>query len=254
MQLIRAINKSNKSNNNNNQKSSESKVVIVAPPPRGSHAGPQQHKNDNSGQAGQPPVSPSVALPALKKRTSIVKTAVPPPVPPRGSPRSKSNLIGVSRSHRRGQKRLAPQPTINVDRLKCLSSLEPSGCQKVEEWLEKVAMPKREAAKSIPSHIQFKSVRQIVQTFAGRDEESASRFSLGHKVFDANVVKSRVASYNSLESGVQKLGKLPRPAMRSSDNGTDSGIDMPARSTSRQIDRRAFRHRSRHFSRDGEFV
>lgn len=251
MQLIRAINKSN--NNNNNQKSSESKVVIVAPPPRGSHAG-QQHKHDNSGQAGQPPVSPSVALPALKKRTTIVKTAVPPPVPPRGSPRSKSNLIGVSRSHRRGQKRLAPQPTINVDRLKCLSNLEPSGCQKVEKWLETVELPKRETAKSIPQHIQFKSVKQIVQTFAGRDDESTKHFPSGYKVFDANVVKSRVENYNSLESGVEKLGKLQRRTIRSSDNGTDSGIDMPARSTSRQIGRRTLLNRNRQFSRDGEFV
>lgn len=253
MQLIRAINKSNKSNNNNNQKSSESKVVIVAPPPRGSYAG-QQHKNDNSGQAGQPPVSPSVALPALKKRTSIVKTAVPPPVPPRGSPRSKSNLIGVSRSHRLVQKRLAPQPTINVDRLMSLSSLEPSGCQKVEKWLETVEVPKYEAAKSIPQHIQFKNVKQIVLSFAGRDDESTNSFPRGHKVFDANVVKSRVESYNSLECGVQKLGKLQHRAIRSSDNGTDSGIDMPARSMSRQIDRRMYLYRNRQFSRDGEFV
>lgn len=240
MQLIRAINKSNKSNNNNNQKSSESKVVIVAPPARSSAGQHQQQKYDSSNQSGAP-VSPSVTLPALKKRTSIVKQSVPPPVPPRGSPRSKSNLIGVSRC--RNQKRSAPrQPTKDVDRLQCLLSFEESGCQKVEKWLETVEIPKfvadDRAAISIPGQIEFKSVKKLIQTFAERDDDFAKNsFVRGQKVFDSSLVKFRVESYNSLHHGTGRMGKR---MLMSSDGGTDSGIDIPARSTTRRDDRMRF--------------
>ncbi|CAH1715164.1 unnamed protein product [Chironomus riparius] len=112
MQLIRAINKANKSNNNynnnnnsNNQTSSSnnvtttnSKVVIVAPPTAAEKSQAllvSQYANSSSGAVATP-VSPSASLPPLKKRTSIVKQSVPPPVPPRGSPRSKSSAPSCS--------------------------------------------------------------------------------------------------------------------------------------------------------------
>lgn len=254
MQLIRAINKSNKSNNNNNQRSSENKVVIVAPPPRS--AG--QHKYESSSQAAAP-ASPSVTLPALKKRTSIVKQSVPPPVPPRGSPRSKSKFISMSRSCR-NQKRVAPKkPTMDVDRLRCLSSFEESGCQKVEKWLETVEVPKfmadDRAEASIPEQIEFKSVKKLIQSFAGRDDGVVKNsFVRGQKVFDSSrLVKLRIESYDSLQRDGKNMGKRAQRTFKSSDGGTDSGIDMPARFTSQRF--QPNRYQEMHWlSRDGEFV
>lgn len=246
MQLIRAINKSNKSNNNNNQSSSSgshNKVVIIAPP-TGRSTSASQQKNGSSAQSVTP-VSPSVALPALKKRTSIVKQSVPPPVPPRGSPRSKSNLNSVS--HRN---RIQAKSTIDVDRLKSLSKLEQSGCQKVKKWLETVEIiPLNDNAEiSIHEQDEFKNVKQLIETFTQYDDRMLKKsFAKGHKVFDSCLVKSRVESYNSLERDV----KPRRLHLRSSDGGTDSGIDIPARDSSRQIDSRQFIPQ---FSRDGEFV
>lgn len=245
MQLIRAINKSNRSNNNNQTSSgSHNKVVIIAPPPARSTSAYQQ-KNGSSEQSATP-VSPSVALPALKKRTSIVKQSVPPPVPPRGSPRSKSNLFGVS-----CRNRIQPKSTIDVDRLKSLSSFEQSGCQKVKEWLETVEiMPFKESSEiSIPEQPEINNVKQLVETFSRKDDKvMKNSFAKGHKVFDSSLVKSRVESYNSLEREVK-----PRKLyLRSSDGGTDSGIDIPARDSALHIDnRRRFLYQ---FSRDGEFV
>lgn len=252
MQLIRAINKSNKSNNNNNQTSSATfnKVVIIAPSSARSSS-VSQKKNGSSGQPAAP-ASPSVALPALKKRTSIVKQSVPPPVPPRGSPRSKSNLIGVSRSSRNQTK---PKSTINVDRLKSLSSFEQSGCQKVKKWLETVQVPSfvESVEMSIPEQIEFRSVKMLMETFVQRDglklQTSSSRVC---KVSDSSLVKARVENYNSLEREVKSSGKL---RLRTSDGGTDSGIDIPARFPPRQVDshRKCFLPMNQ-FSRDGEFV
>lgn len=243
MQLIRAINKSNKSNNNNNQSSSANfnKVVIVAPPTQSS--------------AVPAPVSPSVALPALKKRTSIVKQSIPPPVPPRGSPRSKSNLIGVSCSRRSVT---MPKPTIDVDRLISLSSLEQSGSQKVKKWLESVESPSLDGeavAMSIPEATHFKSVKNLVASFTLGDEKSTMKArGKGPKVSDSSLVKFRVESYNTLERTVEPLGKsIAR--LRLSDGGNDSGIDIPARVAPRKIDGRRMLFRSMdRFSRDGEFV
>lgn len=228
MQLIRAINKSNKSNNNNNQTSSGghfSKVVIVAPP-------------SSSQQPSQAPASPSAALPALKKRTAVVKQSVPPPVPPRGSPRSKSKCIGVSSSHRKS--------TIDVNRLATLSSLEQSGCQKVKKWLETVEVPF--AAISIPDEVEFKSVKKLAENFKSHDKPTKKSLASRRKVSDSSVVRTRVESYDSLETG-----RLRR--FKSSDAGTDSGIDIPARATSRTIDgsRKLLRTFGR-CSRDEEFV
>lgn len=228
MQLIRAINKSNKSNNNNNQTSSAShfsKVVIVAPPAASQSAPP-----------AQAPASPSIALPALKKRTAVVKQSVPPPVPPRGSPRSKSKCIGVSSSRRKS--------TIDDKRLASLSSLEQSGCQKVKKWLETVEVPF--AALSIPEDVEFKSVKKLAQNFVSRDE-TAKKSSTRRKISDSSVVRIRVESYDSLATA--------RLRHFTSDAGTDSGIDIPARATSSTINgsRKLLRTFGR-FSRDEEFV
>jgi hypothetical protein len=255
MQLIRAINKSNKSNNNNQTSSaSNNKVVIVAPPARSSTSvsQQQQQKPPKKGGSEQPqaPVSPSIAIPALKKRTSIVKQSVPPPVPPRGSPRSKSKLIGVSRSRRN-----APQPvksTIDVDRLKSLSSLEQSGCQKVKRWLETVVVPS-DVEISIPENIEFKSVKSLIETFSHTDDGKSKRsFGKKSQVHDSCLVKARVASYDSLKRDLQQhAGASHNPKLRSSDGGTDSGIDIPAR---KRDGNARFMMTNPLFTRDGEFV
>lgn len=240
MQLIRAINKSNKSNNNNNQSSSasnnNSKVVIVAPPATLSSVS----QTANAGPSPAP-VSPSVALPALKKRTSIVKQSVPPPVPPRGSPRSKSKLIGVSSSRRCQVK---PKSTIDVDRLKSLSSLEQSGSQKVKKWLESVEMP-------IPEEFEFKSVKLLAESFVLKGDDAKRKTSgKGYRVSDSSFVRTRIESYDSLERFAKPAGKL-----RTSECGTDSGIDIPARFVPQPIDgKRKFMLAMNRFSRDGEFV
>jgi hypothetical protein len=229
MQLIRAINKSNKSNNNNQTSSgSNSKVVIVAPP--ATHSSVSQSQPPQPSQA---PVSPSVALPALKKRTTIVKQSVPPPVPPRGSPRSKSKSIGVSSSRRK--------PTIDVTRLATLSSLEQSGCQKVEKWLETVETP----AGAIPEEFEFQSVRKLAETFTQRRESIVKSMKAHRKVSDSSLVRLRIDNYDSLASG--RLRHLI-----SSDTGTDSGIDIPARATSRPS--RQLPRTTDRFSHDEEFV
>lgn len=225
MQLIRAINKSNKSNNNNNQTSSGthfSKVVIVAPPAT----------NSSVSQSHPPQAPASPALPALKKRTTVVKQSVPPPVPPRGSPRSKSKCIGVASSRRK--------PTIDVNRLSSLSSLEQSGCQKVEKWLESVVIP------SITDDVEFKSVKKLAENFTSR-HETTKKSSARRKVSDSSVVRIRVESYDSLVNA--------RLRHFTSDAGTDSGIDIPARATSRTVNgsRKLLRTFGR-FSRDEEFV
>lgn len=225
MQLIRAINKSNKSNNNNQTSSggNSNKVVIVTP------TSVSQQKGLGA------PVSPSVALPALKKRTSIVKQSVPPPVPPRGSPRSKSNLISRKR---------AP---LDVARLESLSSLEQSGCQKVKQWLETVEVPAR-AAMSSPEELEFKSVRKLIESFTTRDAADESTKSCkGRKVSDSSLVRVRVESYDSLV-------RTHQATLRTSDGGTDSGIDIPARVHVDRHRNRKFLLAKYRFSRDGEFV
>lgn len=224
MQLIRAINKSNKSNSNNLTSSGNfSKVVIVAP----------SATNSSVSQPSPAPVSPSVALPALKKRTTIVKQSIPPPVPPRGSPRSKSKFIGVSNSLRKS--------TIDVKQLTSLSCLEQSGCQKVEKWLETVDL----AAVSIPEDLEFKCVKRLAENFTLRRESAKKSMRNRRKVSDSSLVRLRIESYDSLASG--RLRKLI-----SSDTGTDSGIDIPARAISRPS--RYLPPTTDRFSRDEEFV
>lgn len=232
MQLIRAINKSNKSNNNKNQTSSGghfSKVVIAAPPAT---------KSSVSQQQPQAPASPSVALPALKKRTAVVKQSVPPPVPPRGSPRSKSKCIGVSSSRRKS--------TIDVSQLASLSDLEESGCQKVKQWLETVEVP--DARSSIPETVEFKSVKKLAENFTQRDQSVKKSSKSRCKVSDLSVVRIRVESYDSLATCRLRY-------LKSSDAGTDSGIDIPARAISQTADTtRKHLQTFGRFSHDEEFV
>lgn len=244
MQLIRAINKSNRSNNNNNQTSSASnnKVVIVAPP----NARPSsvtQQKSDNSGQSAAGNVSPSVALPALKKRTSIVKQSVPPPVPARrGSPRSKSKSLGVLRS---GRIKLQDS-SIDVHRLIKLSSFEQNGCQKVEKWLETIEVPlfvEEKCDSGIPEQIDFKSVKSLIEKFALRDVDTNQSIRKGQKVSDSSLVKRRVNAFNSI--GHLKTAKSLNLRTNCSTGDTDSGIDILARMN---------RKLCGNLSRDGEFV
>jgi hypothetical protein len=224
MQLIRAINKSNKSNNNNQTSSgSNSKVVIVAPP--------ATNTSVSQSQPSHAPVSPNVALPALKKRTTIVKQSVPPPVPPRGSPRSKSKSISVLSGRK---------STIDV-KLASLSSLERSGCQKVEKWLESVETPEL----PIPEEFQFKSVRKLAENFTPRHGPLVKSIKSRRKVSDSSLVRLRIENYDSLASG--RLRHLI-----SSDAGTDSGIDIPARATSRPSHK--LPPTNDRFSHDEEFV
>lgn len=245
MQLIRAINKSNRSNNNNNQTSSGSfnKVVIVAPPAARSSSASHQ-KNGNSGQTPVP-VSPSVALPALKKRTSIVKQSVPPPVPARrGSPRSKSNFHKVSSSDK---KDLLLKPTIDVNQLVEFARFEQNGCQKVKEWLETVEIPTLVEDKAdvwIPEQVGFRSVRSLIESFSQHERKVKKSICDGQKIADSSRVKIHVDVFNSLES----FGHLHRRTNHHSSGGTDSGIDIPARYLNKN------RHFAHQFRRDGEFV
>lgn len=197
MQLIRAINKSNKSNNTN---MNNNKVVVIVPPKTSSAMAASSFNSQmTTSVAGDnnnaPQVSPNVSLPALKKRTSIIKQSVPPPVPPRGSPRSKSKSFGVRR-------RNEIKSSNHVDRFESLQNPEQSGYQKVEKWLKTV-----EVHNDDPDRIAFKDVKQLIQSFSQRNLTSdpkclaTSVIMKGRKVFDSNMVRSRIECYNSLECG-----------------------------------------------------
>jgi hypothetical protein len=271
MQLIRAINKSNKSNNNNNinnnngsanQTSSTSnnnttstnKVVIVTPP---THQQQQQsaasasaalqvsqNANGSNSSSSVAPVSPSASLPPLKKRTTIVKQAVPPPPPPRKSSpappaRSKSNLPPYCTS----------RIIVDVDRLHSLTQMGmPSGNLKVKKWLESVELPPLiDDEILIRDEVTFKSVRKLVESFSIKAlaEEEVKKGAKkvrkrNVKISDSSVVKARIEGYNTLE----RKARNQSSALKCE---TDSGIEISSKSTSML----KFRHQ---FSRDGEFV
>lgn len=279
MQLIRAINKSNKSNNNNNNNGSANqtssnnnttnKVVIVAPPTNIHQNQQQQHhhsgatsssslqvsRNANKNSAVQQPVSPSASLPPLKKRT-IVKQAVPPPPPPRKSspapPRSsKSNLNPYCTS----------RIIVDVDRLQCLSEMEiQSGNLKVKQWLKSVELLPTTASLfdddelSIRDEVTFKGVRKLIESFStikeedrvdnDDDDDKVVKFNnvkrSKRKISDSSLVKTRVEGYNILENKARNQSN----ALKSE---TDSGIEISSKSNYLL----KFHHQ---FSRDGEFV
>lgn len=265
MQLIRMINKNNKSNNNNNhnnnqnnnnQSSSGSGKVVTLVPPTSSSTSLKEatstSKSANVNAQTSPlaqPSSPSVSLPALKKRTTIVKQNVPPPVPPRGSPRSKSNLMNrnVNKSVYSGS--IAISSPINANHLNVLNNNERSGCDKVTEWLKNIYIPpplptinnshtlplKRNAPRVPEMEIQFKSVKKMIETFSKKDPMS-TRASSGCvvvggvsikccKVSDSSTVQARIGDYNSL----QLTNTNNTKTLRSFDTGTDSGIDDSSR-------------------------
>jgi hypothetical protein len=298
MQLIRAINKSNKSNNNNNSNQTSSasynnnnnnntnhnaatasKVVIVAP--KTSDAVSSHQAGQNASWLQQPPVSPSVSLPPLKKRTSIVKQSVPPPPPPRkkgphGSPSKSKKLFGSVFSHSKKPYKplpLLPPPhsitstTIDVDKLKCLSIMEESGSQKVEKWLETVEIHvqhfnqnENEISISVDDDngdgddFKFKSVRKLIENFTvkGNDDGAKNSTAIRNrsnvaKVSDCSFVKAHVESYNA--AGQQSVNYLNLNATRSS-NETDSGIEISSQCKLK----RGIYSRHYQFSRDGELV
>jgi hypothetical protein len=270
MQLIRAINKSNKSNNNNNNgsanqtsstsnnNSSTNKVVIVAPPPRQQQqqqSVSQNANNNNSSVVPQPSSSssqpssssPSVSLPPLKKRTTIVKQAVPPPPPPRKSSpappaRSKSN-------NHKSSSYCTSRIIVNVDRLQCLSEMTvQSGNLKVKKWLESVELNNNNNDKSIdetsiPEEVPFEGVKKLIESFTIKSNSDKRKiFPAGRrKVSDSSLVKSRVEGYNTLEK------KVRNQSVNMLKSETDSGIEISSKPTSLL----KFHHQ---FSRDGEFV
>lgn len=232
-----------KSNNNNNQKSSSNnnnnnnnKVVIVAPP---QHQIPHQialaaaavaaartpspisqlQQQSTTAQATSANVSPSVAIPALKKRTGVVKQSIPPPVPPRGSPRSKSKVVGVSSSSS-----LFLHDKIVTDKV--------NGRRKVEEWLSQI----EPMAPQKPFHvsnivnlssidddktIEFQSITKLIETFSSQQSADEVDERKTKKIIsDSNFVRNRVDCFNSLD-------RIRSRNLMSSDGGTDSGIDIP---------------------------
>lgn len=267
MQLIRMINKNNKSNNNNNHNNNQNnnnnqsssgsgKVVVLVPPTSSSTSSKEATSTSKSASLNAQtsplaqPSSPSVSLPALKKRTTVVKQNVPPPVPPRGSPRSKSNLMhrNVNKSVCSGS--IVISSPINANHLKVFINNEKSGCDKVTEWLKTIYIPpipsinnshtlplKRNAPRVPEMEIQFKSVKKMVETFSKKDFNSMStRASSGCvvvggvsikccKISDSSIVQARVGDFNSLQLTNNNNAKT----LRSFDTGTDSGIDDSSR-------------------------
>lgn len=281
MQLIRAINKSNKSNNNNgsanqtsstNNNNSTNKVVIVAPPQQQQSSSSTSaaasaslqvsqnanNNNNNTSSAVPSPVSPSASLPPLKKRTTIVKQAVPPPPPPRKSspapPRSsKSNLNPYC----------TRRIIVDVEKLDSLSEMEmQSGSLKVKKWLESVEISPSLTAHplllsyddeiSIRDEVTFKSVRKLIESFtlkANKDEEEdevkkvrkCNLTKAKRKISDSSIVKARIEGFNTLE----RKARNQSHALKS--ENSDSGIEISSKTTSLL----KFHHQ---FSRDGEFV
>jgi hypothetical protein len=296
MQLIRAINKANKSNNsnsnnnnnlnnqtssttnnvtNNGNNNSNNKVVIVAPPTAAEKsaekcASKTSQKQQNFSKSvyadatSVPPpqssVSPSASLPPLKKRTSIVKQSVPPPVPPR-SPRSKSKFYSKSfghsyyyyfgNHHRRNSKN-----SLNVDSLQNLVGIEVvSGTQKVQKWLESVEVPARSfelnEISRIPEDVEFKSVKKLAESFTTSDKVDFKKPSVRNrrKVSDCNLVQSHIANYNSLNSSA--FNKISTQSA----NETDSGIESSFKTSEKLLlPLRSSINFNHQFSRDGELV
>lgn len=265
MQLIRAINKANKSNNSNNNNNStsqtttnNSKVVIVAPPTSAEKSQVLQvSQNANTTYGAPPPVSPSASLPPLKKRTSIVKQSVPPPVPPRGSPRSKSknslsysyNFVNSCSANSKSQN----YHKIDRDKLKTLESMNvaESGNQKVKKWLESVEVPENFMSSTVEEcdEFKFKSVRKLIESYSTKERDSFRKLkfvakSTSRRISDNSLVKIRVENFNSLDcNSVKKVTRMS--------NETDSGIESSVKVSSTVNKNKIVRHQ---FSRDGEFV
>lgn len=244
-------------NNNNNNNTNINKVVNVAPSQQqiplnialaaaakaNARTPSPSHPSDLQ-QAQAAPVnqaaaaSSNVAIPHLKKRT-VVKAAVPPPVPPRGSPRSKSNLIGVSSTsflihecpvddvvvgcRKKVEQWLATiQPLTVVAQPETLSSL------KFNEFT-----PSRQSV-AVDQSIRFNSVGKLIEAFATPplpQQRRQTRLENGknskrsRKVADSQLVRCRIDGYNSLDRYPSRT-TINRNLM-SSDGGTDSGIDIP---------------------------
>ncbi|XP_070499546.1 phosphatidylinositol 4-phosphate 5-kinase type-1 beta isoform X4 [Chironomus tepperi] len=277
MQLIRAINKANKSNNNynnnnnsNNQTSSSnnvtttnSKVVIVAPPTaaeKSQSLNVSQNANSSSG-AVVTPVSPSTSLPPLKKRTSIVKQSVPPPVPPRGSPRSKSkkSFINSYNLYNRTSNRCHK---IDSDKLKTLEEMGAvSGTQKVKKWLESVEIPDNVSTPDDDAancqEFKFKSVKRLIDSFTTNDGCSIKKPVVNkgrnRRISDSSLVKARVENYNSLDRyAIAKQNiKAQSPYINETDSGIESSIKVSDKLLSSAKKDKIVHHQ---FSRDGEFV
>lgn len=259
-------------NNNNNNNTNNNKVVIVATPQQIPHQialaaaakaaartpSPigvslqqlQQSQQTTSFQYTSVATSSNVAIPQLKKRKGVVKQSVPPPVPPRGSPRSKSNIIGVSSSsftiHGIYTKSLSRRSPVNVEMN--------VGCRKkVEEWLAKIEPPAPQETslslyneniikcssytfpgRVVDQSVNFKNVGKLIEAFTTspqqpqrQSKQSNSRISSSsrrnRKISDSSFVRTRIDTYNSLDRYRTTINRN----LMSSDGGTDSGIDIP---------------------------
>lgn len=247
-------------NNNNNNNTNINKVVNVAPSqqqiplnialaaaakanartPSPSHPSDlQQAQAAPVNQAAAAAASSNVTIPHLKKRT-VVKAAVPPPVPPRGSPRSKSNLIGVSSTsfliHDRpvddvlvGCRKKVEQWLATIEPLTVVAQPETLSSLKFNEFT-----PSRQSV-AVEQSIHFNSVGKLIEAFAtpplpqqqSRQArlESAKNSKRSRKVADSQLVRCRIDGYNSLDRYPSRT-TINRNLM-SSDGGTDSGIDIP---------------------------
>lgn len=274
MQLIRAINKANKSNNNynnnnnsNNQTSSSnnvittnSKVVIVAPPTAAEKSQSLQVSQNANSSCGAvvTPVSPSASLPPLKKRTSIVKQSVPPPVPPRGSPRSKSKKSFIN-SYNFYSSTSNRYHKIDRDKLKSLEAMGAEcGTQKVKKWLESVEIPVNDSSPADDDaakcqEFKFKSVKRLIESFSTKEGCLMTKPVVNRgRISDSSLVKARVENYNFLECSAVKLN---RKAQSSYVNETDSGIESCIKLSDKLLSSAKTDKIAHHqFSRDGEFV
>jgi hypothetical protein len=274
MQLIRAINKANKSNNNynnnnsNNQTSSSnnvtttnSKVVIVAPPTAAEKSQSLQVSQNANSSCGAvvTPVSPSASLPPLKKRTSIVKQSVPPPVPPRGSPRSKSKK-SFTNSYNFNSSTCNRYHKIDRDKLKSLEAMGAEcGTQKVKKWLESVELPV-DVSQPVDDDLakcqefKFKSVKRLIESFSTKDSCLMKKPVVTKaRISDSSLVKARVENYNFLECS--SIAKLNKKAQSSYVNETDSGIESSIKVSDKLLSSAKTSKIAHHqFSRDGEFV
>lgn len=200
-----------------------------------------------------PSTSPSISLPPLKKRTAVVKTSVPPPVPPRGSPRARGDHYNKSKS------------TALIKTLTSLNDSQLSGQEKVEDWLAQKAkiangrlqpLPViRSKAKKLPvpipnkidsnktSHDEFKSVKSLIESFS-KSTSDPNYIHCTRKVSDLQMVKNRIELI-SQSTEIQAISRRKADIMNQMGGGCSV---LHARTNS------AFATLVNRFSLEGEFV
>lgn len=216
-----------------------------------------------------PSTSPSISLPPLKKRTAVVKTSVPPPVPPRGgSPRVRGDNYNKSKS------------TALINKLTRLSNSQMSGQEKVEDWLAQktfiadgrlhplpvIRSKGKKLPVPLPSKIQhhsinktsqddFKSVKALIESFSkSTSDDNYKQWNGTKKVSDLQMVKSRVNKFSLVTSKNDQISQsteIQAISQRKADitNQMGGGCSvLHARTNS------AFTTLMNQFSLEGEFV